>query len=222
MLERWITALHTEDAGQEAPAATRERLKDRFPKNATRRMTQLGLTLGAAFNPVQVGADDTVVYASSYSETNALEGYLESFPNPSPTLFQTSIHPSAIQQNLILRQQAIARFFPVSGGDNLPAQALLVALLDAAPRVILCGGEERGGWIREQGHASESTFAFALALARAPAGAIGRIRLDFPAGDAPSAPAGALPLPAFFNLLHARRPFDAIISPGRRLTVAWS
>ena len=230
MLERWITALRTEDAGDEAPETTRERLKDRFPKNATRRMTRLGLALGSTFGPFEAREDDAVVYASAYAETLALEAYLDSFPAPSPTLFQTSIHPSSVQQSLILRQQPVREFFPVTGGENLPAQALLVALLCEAPRVLLCGGEERGGWLLEASRASARTFAFTLALSRDPAGALARIRLsDLPASDLrPTAsdpplpaPLSSLPLPAFFDLLHHRRPFDAAVSPGRRLSLTW-
>src|SRR5690606_206111 len=105
MFERWITALHTEEIGEdESPGAARERLKDRFPKNATRRMTQLGLLLGHVLEPLTPTEDDVLIYASAYAETRALEAYLDSFPNPSPTLFQTSIHPSAVQQSFILHQ----------------------------------------------------------------------------------------------------------------------
>ncbi len=220
MLERWITALRTDDAGLESAADTRERLKDQFPKNATRRMTQLGLALGATLGPLRPGEDDAIVYASVHAETRALEAYLDSFPTPSPTLFQTSIHPSSVQQNLILLQQPVREFLPLTGIENLPVQALLAALLCDAPRVLLCGGEERGGWLAAHGRASDRTFAFALALSPFPAGALGLVRLA--PSDAPSSAFVPLPLPAFFDLLHARRPFDADVSPGRRLTLEWT
>ena len=218
MLERWITALHTEDVGTEETSATRERLKERFPRGATRRMTQLGMLLGVTLEPLGLNEDDTVVYASGYAETRALEGYLDSFPSASPTLFQTSIHPSAIQQALILRQQAVRQFFPMTGSACLPAQAVQVALLAETPRTILCGGEERGTWLLEKGTASDRSFAFALALSTSPAGSIGHVTLSPSAVDAPA----SLTLPAFFKLLHARRPFDAPISPSLRLTLTWS
>jgi type I restriction enzyme R subunit len=48
----------------------------------------------------------------------------------------------------------------------LPGQALLAAMLSPAPRVVLCGGEERGTWLREVGAAAGATFAYALALER--------------------------------------------------------
>lgn len=226
MLERWITALHTEAPGLEEPVATRERLKDRFSKNATRRMTQLGLLVGAALEPLAPAEDDTVVYASGYAETRALEGYLDSFPSASPTLFQTSIHPSAVQQALIARQLAVRQFFPLTGGDFLPARALQVALLADTPRALLCGGEERGTWLLDHHAASDRAFAFALALSTSPGapgagGALARLTLSA-ADDSSGEPADALTLPAFFDLLHTRRPFDGIVAPARRLTLAWS
>ena len=220
MLERWITALRTDDAGLESPADTRERLKDQFPRNATRRMTQLGLALGAVLGPLRPGEDDALVYASVHAETRALEAYLDSFPTPSPTLFQTSIHPSSVQQNLILHQQPVRQFLPLTGVENLPAQALLAALLCDTPRVLLCGGEERGGWLVSHRRASDRTFAFALGLSDSPAGALGRVRLA--PSDSPASAFVPLPLAGFFDLLHARRPLDADVSPGRRLTLEWT
>jgi hypothetical protein len=229
MLERWITALHVEDAGTEDATATRDRFKALFPPGATRRMTQLGITLGAALRPLAPGENDTLVYASTYAETRALEAYLDSFPSPSPTLFQTSIHPSSVQQNLIQRQQPVRHLFPVTGGVDLPAQALLVALLADTPRAILCGGEERGTWLLEQNRASARTFAFALALSTDPAGALGRISLESSASVSAPQVSGLksqpflppLPLPEFFDHLRDRRPIDALVSPGRRLVLRW-
>ena len=217
MLERWITALHTEDPGLEEPAATRDRLKERFPKNATRRMTQLGLLVGASLEPLALTADDTLVYASGYAETRALEGYLDSFPSASPTLFQTPIHPSAVQQALIARQQPLLEFFPLTGGEHLPAQALQVALLAPTPRVLLCGGEERGTWLLAQNAASDRAFAFALVLSRSPANALARLVLSNESTDT----SASLTLATFFDTLHRRLPFDGPIAPDRRLTITW-
>ncbi|MFA6959891.1 MAG: hypothetical protein WC205_03960 [Opitutaceae bacterium] len=217
MLERWITALSTEDPGLEESATTRERLKTRFPRNATRRMTQLGLLVGAALEPLAPVETDTLVYASGYAESRALEDYLDSFPSASPTLFQTSIHPSAVQQALIIRQQSIRQFFPLTGGDYLPAQALQVALLADTPRAILCGGEERGTWLLAQNAASDRTFAFALALSTSPDNALARVTLNAVADGA----TGSLTLPGFFDTLHARRPFDGFVAPARRLMIEW-
>jgi hypothetical protein len=219
MLERWITALHTEDPGLEEPTATRDRFKDRFPKNATRRMTQLGLLVGSTLKPIGPTENDTLVYASAYAETRAIEGYLDSFPGASPTLFQTSIHPSAVQQALIIQQQAVRQFFPLTGGAFLPAQALQVAMLAETPRTILCGGEERGTWLLENNSASDRAFAFALALSSSADGALARLTLD----DLPdnSHADSRFTLPDLFDVLHKRRSFSGWIAPSRRLTLAW-
>jgi hypothetical protein len=216
MLERYLQALSLADPGLEEPAATRERLRERFPRGATRRMTQLGLLVGVALDDLAPRADDAVVYASSYAETRALEAYLESFPTASPTLFQTSIHPSAVQQALITRQHPVGEFFPLTGRGYLVAQALQAAMLSAAPRVLVCGGEERGTWLLEKGYASARTFAFALALTTEPAGALARISL----GRDPGGGAG-LALEPFFDALAARRAIDGPAAPGLRLTLTW-
>jgi len=218
MLERYLQALSVEDFGLEEPSATRERLKDRFPRGATRRMTQLGMLIGAALYELDPRAEDAVVYASSYAETRALEGYLESFPSASPTLFQTSIHPSAVQQALITRQHPVGEFFPITGRAHLVAQAMQTALLSPASRVLLCGGEERGTWLLEQKVASERTFAFALALGSEPTGALARVGLEAVATDLPATP---FTLVEFCDALRARQSIDLIAAPGLRFSLSW-
>lgn len=218
MLERFVHALHTDDAGPEDPAATRDRLRDAFPRGATRRMTQLGLLVGSLLQRLDPNENDTVVYASRYAETRALEGYLDSFPLPSPTLFQTSIHPSAVQQALIGRQQPLRRFFPLTGDAHLAAQSLLAAALPANGRTILCGGEERGTWLLEAGSASDRTIAFAVALSPDPAGAVARLRID-PSDTLPAPP--ALSFPGLFDHLHARRAFACALPGGGRILLDW-
>ncbi len=216
MFERRIHLLHTDDAGSEAPAATRERLKGAFPAGATRRMTTLGLLVGGALGRIETGEEDALVYASAYAESCALEGFLDSFPLPSPTLFQTSIHPSAVQQLMIGRQRAVREFLPLSGGPLLAFHALRACVLSPSERAVLCGGEERGTWLLQHGLASDRTFGFAALLSRgSPQGACGAVRL------APAEGAGALGLPALFDLLHRRTPFDGMIAPGWRLQLEW-
>lgn len=218
MLERYIQLLSVAEADHEEIATTRDRLKDRFPRGATRRMTQLGLLVGAALDEIGLRPDDALVYASAYAETRALENYLESFPTASPTLFQTSIHPSAVQQALISRQTAVSEFFPLTGRVHLAAHAVQTAFLALAPRVLICGGEERGTWLLEEKAASERTFAFALALTTSPDAAIGRIGLQ----PAPSdTVARAFTLPNFFDALRDRRPVDVVAAPGINLEVSW-
>ncbi len=217
MLERFIEGVRTDDPGAEEAPATRARLKECFAPGASRRMTVLGMLVGAALGDLHPGAEDAVVYATAFGESRALEAYLDSFPEASPTQFQTSIHPSGVQQGLVGRQQAVRELWPHAGGDGLPAQALLTALLAPAPRVLLAGGEERGTWLTEVGAASARTYAYALALTRA-AGPAPRGRLELVASDAD----GALPPDAWFELLHHRRPYDGPAAPGWRLRLAWS
>jgi hypothetical protein len=218
MLERYLYSLSHADAGEEDPAVTRERLKERFPRGATRRMTQLGLLVGAALDELAPRPDDVVVYASSYAETRALEGYLDSFPSASPTLFQTSIHPSAVQQALIGRQHAVGEFFPLTGRAHLVTHAVQAALLSHAPRVLLCGGEERGTWLLKQRVASDRSFAFALALGREPEGALARVTLS-PAAKTETTM--EFTLADFFSALTNRRSFEIIGAPGLRLNFTW-
>lgn len=213
---RYVAALRLDDAGSEYPAATRDRLRDRFPRGATRRMTQLGLLVGSTLLELEPGEDDAIIYASGYAETRALEAYLESFPTPSPTLFQTSIHPSAVQQALIGRQQAVRTFLPMTGSAHLVAQALVASFLAPERRILLCGGEERGTWLLEQRAASDRTFAFAFALVREPAAAMAQVSLSPPRNPPPTA---GLPLAAFFDHLAARRNFS-FPTPGG-LEIGW-
>lgn len=192
MLERHIVHRRVElPDPAETAAGARARLADRFPRTAVRRMTHLGMLVGSALDGIRLGEDDAVVYATTFAETRALEDFLVSFPAASPLLFQISIHPSAIQQVLIGRQQRVRRFWPVTGRLRLVESALLVALMEPAPNVVLAGGEERGTWLLEQKMASDQAFAFALALVTEPAGAEGRIRFQ-PGGSSLDAPCPTL------------------------------
>ena len=176
MIERFLHQVKVElPPGIETAAGARTRLADKFPRAALRRMTHLGLLLGSALEDIPLGPEDALVYASTFAETRSLEDFLLSFPAASPVLFQSSIHPGGIQQVLIGRQQPIARLWPLAGRTRLVEQALLTALLEPAPRVVLAGGEETGTWMLEHELASARSFAFALVLTRSPAGAAGRV-----------------------------------------------
>ena len=219
MFERYITVLQTDDARTEDVAATRERLKEKFPRGATRRMTQLGMLLGGVLQPIEITEEDALVYATEFAETRALEGYLESFPAASPTLFQTSIHPSGVQQLLIGKQQRVREFFPMTGRAHLVAQALQTALLCPSPRAILCGGEECASWLLHGCAASPRAFAFALGLSRHTDGALARLTLGL--GPATSG-GGELSLSEFFDALQQRRALALAPAPGMWLTLSWS
>lgn len=167
MIERFLHHVRVEQpAAEETAASARTRLADKFPRTALRRMTHLGLLIGSVLDGVSLGPEDALVYASTFAETHALEDFLLSFPAASPLLFQTSIHPGAVQQVLIGRQQPIARLWPLAGRTRLVEQALLTALLEPAVRVALVGGEERGSWMLDHHMASTSSFAFASIVTR--------------------------------------------------------
>jgi hypothetical protein len=216
MIERYLQRLTTDDADSETPAQTRDRLKAQFAPGATRRMTTLGLLVGSVLQPLEPGEDDSLVYASGYAESCALESFLDSFPTPSPTLFQTSIHPSAVQQLMIGRQKPVRTFLPLSGGALLAFHALRTSFGAPAPRSILCGGEEKGTWLLDYGLASDRTFAFAAAFSDAAnSETLAAVRL------VPEACAGSMGIATLFDLLHLRRPFDGPVAPGWRLSLAW-
>ena len=218
MIERFIHHVGLErPSATETPAEARARLGAKFPRPALRRMTHLGLLTGAALDGLALTAADAIVYATTYAETRALEDYLSSFPSASPLLFQTSIHPSAIQQVLIGRQQPIRRFWPMTGKRRLAESALTAALMEPAPRVVLAGGEERGSWLLEQSMASATSFAFALLLTQESAGASGRVRFQ------PDARAAEGPAPTLEELtlaLAERKPL-AWRGAGGDWTIEW-
>jgi hypothetical protein len=217
MYERHIELLFTDDARGESPTATRDRLRAGYPPGSTRRMTTLGMLVGSTLLPTDPREDTALVYASGYAESCALEGFLDSFPAPSPTLFQTSIHPSAVQQLLIGRQSAVREFVPISGGSLLAFHALRAVLLCPSPRRVLCGGEEKGTWLLEHGLASDRTFAFAAALSASPGpGSLGTVALERCPGT------GAMGLAMLFDLLHSRAPFDGAVAPGWKLRLTWA
>ncbi len=216
MIERHLQTLRIEDPGAEEPAATRERLRDKFPGGTARRMTQLGLLLGSVLEDIAPNISDPIVYASTYAENRALEDYLASFPAASPALFQTSVHPSALQQFLISRRQPVHQVFPLTGGSQLVAHAVQTAFLAPGARAVLCGGEERGTWARLRVIGRTETFAFAAVLTTEPSGALATLRL----GRADAAE-GALTLSDFFSALRERRPIDQAAAPGLILSLRW-
>lgn len=188
MLERYLHQIAVEWPPEtETAAEARVRLASKFPRNAVRRMTHLGMLLGSALDGIPLGPDDAVVYATTFAEARALEDYLTSFPAASPLLFQTSIHPGGLQQVLIGRQQPVARLWPLAGRPRLVEHALQTALLEPAARVVLTGGEERGSWMLEHNMASPLSFAFAAVLTRDPAGACARVSF-VKSGDAGQTP----------------------------------
>lgn len=202
-LNRYVHHVRVElPVATETAAEARQRLGDKFSRPALRRMTHLGLLLGSVLDGVTLSPEDAIVYASTFAETRALEDYLASFPTASPALFQTSIHPGAVQQVCISRQQSVARLWPLAGRARLIEQAIVAALLEPAARVVVLGGEERGTWMLEHGMANARSFGFGLMLSRDSVGAIGRVTLD----RSVSGPTETCPSPiAFAEALAARQ-----------------
>ncbi len=186
MLSRYVVRAAAEGPYEDVLPIERVRVWSRnFPPNAVRRMSKLGLLLGETLREFPIAPEDAVVYATTFAEPVATEKYLESFPAASPLYFQTSIHPSAIEQVLITRGCPVRELTPLAGQAHLSAQAALMALLTPVPHVLLTGGEEVGTWFRDLDAASNVGFAFALALApleretssaAPPPGALGELR----------------------------------------------
>ncbi|HVW21968.1 MAG TPA: hypothetical protein VHC86_12210 [Opitutaceae bacterium] len=218
MLEGYLTQVATESALAEEPAAVSARLRSVFSAGAGRRATVLGLLIGKVLEDRERWPTDAIVYASRFGETRALSAFLDTFPHPSPTLFQTSVHPSAVQQVMIERRRPVPEYFPLAGGPDLAARALVTAFACPAEAVILCGGDERGSWMAEAGVASDQGFAFA-ALLRRSAGPAPLARLRLTPAEGPAA--GGLAFPDWFALLHGRRAFGGPVSPDWRLELEW-
>lgn len=159
------------EAENEALARWRRELGPR----RTRRMSPLGLAVTAALRGCGFHDDPTLLYTTTYTETRALENFIDSFPSPSPLYFQSSIHPGGAEQAMIARQQAVTEFFPLAGSREIITQGLKTALLSARPRIIWLGGEEKGTWMLDAETAGATTFGWALTLAREPQGACGRL-----------------------------------------------
>ena len=216
----------------EVPADRLRAWMGNFPANAVRRMTRLGLMLGSALRDFPLAEDDAVVYATTFGETVAIARYLESFPTASPLHFQTSIHPSAIEQVLINRQCPVRELTPLAGQPDLSAQAALTALLTPGGRVLLTGGEEIGSWMRQYDAASAVGFAFALELGEEnpsstpPAGAVGEVSWHGTIDGARAAepvPGGAVAgdLHALFSAVQARRGCRLPCPAGGEIRLAW-
>ncbi len=226
MIKRYIARAVGEGPYQDTMPDERVRAWTKnFAPNAARRMTRLGLMLGAALRDFPIGPEDAVVYATTFAETIATERYLDSFPAASPLLFQTSIHPSAIEQVLINRVCPVRELTPLAGQRHLAAQAALIALLTPGPRVLLTGGEEIGTWLRELSAASNVGFAFALDLVESREGAVGEMcwREDGVSGVplAETDPGQSSGLEEMFRAIHERRALRLSGPAGGEISLRW-
>lgn len=212
----------------EIPAETVRGWARNFPPNVARRMTHLGLLLGEVMREFPIAPEDAVVYATTFGETVATGRYLESFPTASPLFFQTSIHPSAIEQVLINRGCPVRELTPLAGQPDLSAQAALTALLTPGERVLLTGGEEVGTWLRQLDAASNVGFGFALELSDAPTPeAVGELCWNAVRGETPRAgerlasSAAEGDLHALFFAVRERRPLRCFSPAGGEIALAW-
>lgn len=137
-------------------------LKRNLPRNAQRRMTLMGMMAHYVMGEESLADVPAIVYATAFAESRTLEKYLASFPQPSPMAFQASIHPSAVEQSLILRRQAVPYFLPLAGLEAF-FQGLRVAMT-LPPDSLFVGAEERGTWLAEKNLSSLTTFAWAWRL----------------------------------------------------------
>lgn len=168
MIERFIQKSTSFEWPEDTSAEVGKLLREGLPRAAARRMTRLGLLCTKVLREMPASPDVALVYATGMGEAQTLEKFLASFPDPSPTAFQASIHPAGAQQALIALQRPVREFYPLAGGEDLLARALRTCCSVAADEVILLAGEERGGWLREAGLASDRSFAFALHLSTKP------------------------------------------------------
>lgn len=222
MLTRFITQADAQGVFETIGPAELRLWMANFPANAARRMTRLGLLLGHALREFHVEAEDAVVFATTFAEALTTERYLASFPAASPLFFQTSIHPSAIEQVLINRGFPVRELTPLAGRERLGAQAMVSALLTPAPRVFLTGGEELGTWLGDIGASSPTAFAFALRLDREPAGALGEISWSpTAAGETTDGTAASQDLRALFDAVRERGARRWPAPSGGELGLTW-
>jgi len=202
MLERFVHAYRVIDLAPATEAAELAEIKKELPGRQARRMSNLGVLVTSVLADFPVSRDSVIIYATTYTESRALEAYLGSFPHASPTHFQTSIHPGGIEQALILNQQPVAALYPLAGQRDILSQALALAFLEERENVILVAGEESGTWLAEAGVASDRSFAFALHLQRQSANAQASICMDplAPSASTPSLHAFAQHLDAHHDL----------------------
>jgi hypothetical protein len=199
-----IEAVEFIDGGEDLANEARARYKEEFPGRSARRMTHLGMLVGCCLQKINFDRGIPVIYASAFAESESLEKFIDSFPEASPALFQSSIHPSAVEQALIPGKQALDRFYPITCSDNLAGKALENCFLLSEEQVVLVGGEERGTWLVPFGLASGESFAFCLKLSRTVKG-LGKIFIN---RDKPVDGSAGISLPEFAQALRDRKEIE--------------
>jgi hypothetical protein len=141
-------------------------LKDRIPRRSARRMSQLGKVAYWLLDGCSPTAEDAIVYGSTYAENRALGKYISGLPDAaSPTMFQTSIHPSAVQQALIAKGQPLRTLIPMPGtAEGILEKLCYVALHRPESRTFVLLAEEAGDSLVEYGLAADCTWGIALCV----------------------------------------------------------
>jgi len=201
-------------------ADTLKALKANFPPQASRRMTKPSLMIGECLKQQEMAATDAVIFATTYSETMCLEKYLDSFPTPSPLMFQNSIHPSGMEQVLIARKQAIEEFMSFAGDNRLIHSALIAAFISEKPRQWIIGTEEIGTWLTGKQRASEVDFAFAILLSSDPQNALARCEW-MPVSESSLMSETDLTTLDFLNILNQRQPCHLKAASLGELKLTW-
>lgn len=188
-----------------------EALGEGLSRSQARRMSLLGRLVHGLLREESLHPDEPLIYGTAFAEARALETYVRSLPAASPTAFQTSIHPSAVQQALIARGQAVGQLVPLAGEDDLAARACLCALLSPAPTGHIILGEEAGTWLLDHGLASPAAWALLLRWGPADADdAVASLEVDLDAlSEAPVDSA-----PAFARALYTRSPVELAVPGG--------
>jgi hypothetical protein len=193
-------------------------LQEGLSRQARRRISTLGLMLSQMLQDVQLSRETVLIYVSTYADTCALESYLDSFPTPSPTYFQTSIHPSGVEQALIFSKQPVDEFYPFAGMDFSVPQAfrLAASLSRSGKEVVMCGGEERGTWLLDAKCASSRNYAYALKLIDCEQDALARITLG-----RPGVGSDLLTNESFLEILQQRLPMSFSHSDIGQICLDW-
>lgn len=178
MIEKFLQTFSAIEIDSTHSATQLAELKSRLPGRQARRMSPLGVLVASVLAEIAITPESVLIYATTFTESLALESYLDSFPHASPTHFQTSIHPGGIEQALILNQQSVAALYPLAGKEDILTHALQLACTDARKEVIVVAGEEAGTWLTEMGVAMDRSFAYALRLTQTANGAMARVAFD--------------------------------------------
>ncbi|WOO42324.1 hypothetical protein [Rubellicoccus peritrichatus] len=177
MLRRFIQSVEVFPPADAFSSEERKALRANFHLMAARRMSALPLMLGQVSQQASISPNDEIVFASEFCGTQALEAFLKSFPQASPTGFQNSTQPGAASLVLVARKQPVSGFTPVTGGVETVERALLLSLCSDNETIHFWGGEEKGNWMPEKGLAAPKNFAFYLELSKSDTDALGTLTL---------------------------------------------